>query len=575
MLKFWQENKVFEKSLEARKDAPTFVFYDGPPFATGLPHYGHLLQSYVKDTIPRYQTMRGKLVERRWGWDCHGLPIENLVEQELKLEHKKDIEAFGIDKFNKEAEKSVLRYVKEWREVIERIGRWVDMEHDYKTMDWSYTESVWWIFKTLHEKKLISEGYKAMHLCPRCETTLANFEVGLGYKDITDISVTVKFELVDEAEGGPSFATATEGKPRTYVLAWTTTPWTLPGNVALAINPKLTYVKITHKKADARDLEYFVLAKDRLVNIEGEYEIVEEVSGEKLAGKPYKPLFDYYSSDDSLKNRENGWKIYAADFVTTEDGTGVVHIAPAFGEDDMNLGKKENFPFIQHVSVDGKFKPEVADFVGADVKPKGDHQATDIEIIKFLAKRDLIFSKKKIIHSYPHCWRCETPLLNYAATSWFVNVTKIKQDLLRTNQEISWVPEHIKEGRFGKGLETAPDWAISRTRFWGAPLPVWRCPDCKEIVSAGKLEDLEARRVRKPNEYYIVRHGERGDLPVGGHPASPGESILNGEVNAPIHVTERGKEDIARVASELSKIGKFDFILPNCWLSLWDIIDWI
>ena len=549
ILKFWQENVIFEKSLELRRGGELFTFYDGPPFATGKPHYGHMPSSLLKDVIPRYQTMRGKYVPRRWGWDCHGLPLENIIEQELGLAHKKDIEQYGIAKFNAEAERAVLRFADAWKQFIPRIGRWVDMENDYRTMDPMYTESVWWVFKTLYEKGLIYEGYKSMHICPRCETTLANFEVSQGYKDITDISVTVKFELMDE--------------PDTYVLAWTTTPWTLPGNVALAVNPKIVYAKfqIPNSKFNG----FYIAAKDRIKEILEELvEISEEFQGSELIGKKYKPLFDYYAKNEQLENRENGWKIYAGDFVTTNEGTGIVHIAPAFGEDDMRLGKEHNLPFIQHDSMDGTFKPEVTDFAGLFVKPKEDHQKTDVEILKLLAVRGALFSKKKITHSYPFCWRCDTPLLNYAATSWFVNVSKARGELQKTNQQISWIPAHLKDGRFGKGLETAPDWAISRTRFWGAPLPVWKCGACDKVFVAKSLEDLEARRTKKSNTFILMRHGEREDIAPGkDNPKEFGSLVISSKPDADVHVSEQGKERVRAVAEKLKQEGGVDLIYSS------------
>ena len=400
-LKFWSENGIFEKTLKKTKGEKTFVFYDGPPFATGAPHYGHLLTSFMKDVIPRYRTMKGNFVRRVWGWDCHGLPLENVVEKELGLEHKKDIERFGIEKFNETAKVSVLRYDADWKKMIPRIGRWVDMEHSYKTMDASYSESIWWAFKTLYDKKLIYKGFKSMHMCPRCETTLSNNEVADGYKDITDISITVKFELADPIRTDGSKEPTSNGasEPKTYILAWTTTPWTLPGNVALAINEDIVYVKIQKSKfknqndsLKLKDNEYYILAKDCLSEVLNgeEYEIIGEFKGKDLVGKSYKPLFDYYSTrtiadqtrtNAELRRRsassqresaswENGWKIYPASFVTTESGTGVVHIAPAFGEDDLKLGEKYDLPFVQHVRMDGTFTGEVKDFVGMSVKPK-------------------------------------------------------------------------------------------------------------------------------------------------------------------------------------------------------------
>lgn len=531
ILKFWQEDKTFEKSLAKDSPAGEFVFYDGPPFATGLPHYGHLLPTTIKDVIPRYKTMKGYHVGRIWGWDCHGLPIENLVEGELGLKTKKDIEVFGIDKFNESARSSVLRYEKDWKRIIPRVGRWVDMENDYKTMDWKYTESIWWIFKTLFNKNLIYEGYKSMHLCPRCETTLANFEVNQGYKDITDLSLIAKFELIDE--------------PGTFVLAWTTTPWTLPGNVALAINPEIVYCKVSIQGGSVSSGKitdnYFILAKERLSVIKDAYEIVEEFGGDKLIGKKYKPLYDYYAKDETLKNKENGWKIYGADFVTTTDGTGVVHIAPAFGEDDMNLGNKEHLPFIQHVGTDGRMKPEVTDFVGLQVKPKENNQATDVEVIKNLAHRGLLFAKEKIVHSYPHCWRCDTPLLNYASSSWFVKVTEFKSRLIANNQKTNWVPDNLRDGRFGNWLEGARDWAISRARYWGAPLPVWRCGDCKEIEVIGSTEELR-KKTDRGNKFFIMRHGESQSV-VGGYiDCSPDSNVT---------LTDKGRSDVIKTAEGL------------------------
>lgn len=489
-LAFWRDNEIFEKSLSKNVDKEDFVFYDGPPFATGLPHYGHILASVIKDIIPRYQTMRGRYVRRVWGWDCHGLPVENLIELELGLKHKKDIEEYGIEKFNDAARASVLRYDTEWKKIIPRLGRWIDMDHSYKTMDSTYTESIWWAFETLYKKGLVYQGFKSMHICPRCETTLSSNEIALGYKDITDISVTVKFALKDETE--------------TFILAWTTTPWTLPGNVALAVNPNEDYVKVSAKN------EYYIIAAARveIVFAGVEYSILETIKGSALVGRSYKPIFDYYASLGDLDNLENGWKIYDADFVTMESGTGVVHIAPAFGEDDMALGKSKNLPFIQHVGMDGKMKPEVRDFAGVEVKPKGDHQATDILIIKYLAGAGALFSKEKLIHAYPHCWRCDTPLLNYAAESWFVKSPALKDELIAENTKTSWVPENMRDGRFGKWLENTRDWAISRARYWGAPIPVWTCSTCGNREVLGSHEALASKTKKSGNRYFVMRHGE-------------------------------------------------------------------
>lgn len=475
---FWQSAKIFEQSVAKEAPRGRFVFYDGPPFATGLPHYGHLVGSIIKDVIPRYQTMRGYSVERRWGWDCHGLPIENIVEKELGVKSKKEIIALGVEKFNNLCRERVSTYANEWRTTIYRLGRWVDMDNPYRTMDLDYMESVWWLMKQLWDKDLIYQDHRSMHICPHCETTVSQSEVAEGYQMIKDLSATVKFELVSE--------------PGTFVLAWTTTPWTLIGNVALAVNKDIDYLKV--KIAE----DFYILAKERAaeVLIGKEYEVVATFKGADLIGQAYQPLFSDYASDQGLANREKGWQIYGADFVNTEEGTGIVHIAPAFGEDDLVLGQKENLPFVQHVNFDGTIKAEVADFAGLNVKPAGDHQATDIEIIKNLAHRNLLFSKAKYEHSYPHCWRCDTPLLNYATSSWFVNITKIKPQLLAEAKKINWSPAHIKEGRFGNWLEGARDWSISRQRFWASAIPIWQCPNGHRhlVGSVAELEELTGIR---------------------------------------------------------------------------------
>ncbi|MEI7498394.1 MAG: isoleucine--tRNA ligase [Candidatus Falkowbacteria bacterium] len=472
VLAFWDKAKVFEQSVEREAPKGDYVFYDGPPFATGTPHYGHIVGSLMKDVVPRYWTMQGYRVERKWGWDCHGLPIENIAEKELGFKQKKDILEYGVDKFNELCRSKVLGYVEEWEKVIHRFGRWADMKNSYRTMDLDYMESIWWVFKQLWDKDLIYEGYRSILVCPRCETTLSQMEVSEGYKDIKDLSAIAKFELLDE--------------PGTFVLAWTTTPWTLIGNVALAVGVDIDYVKI-----EVENIKY-ILAKARVQDVlkEKEYKIIAEFKGKELVGKKYQPLFDYYAKQDNLEKKENGWQIYAGDFVTTEDGVGVVHIAPAFGEDDLNLGKEYNLPFVQHVGMDGVIKSEAGEFAGMQVKAIDDHTKTDIEIIKYLAHNGLLFHKEKYEHSYPHCWRCETPLINYVTTSWFVNVTKVKDVALENAKEINWSPAHIKEGRFGNWLAGARDWSISRQRFWASVMPIWQC-ECGERQVFGSVQELK------------------------------------------------------------------------------------
>jgi len=494
ILAFWERERIFEKSLAKKSPKGEYVFYDGPPFATGLPHYGHIVASVIKDAVPRYFTMRGYHVPRVWGWDCHGLPIENIVEKELGFKHKKDIKEYGVAKFNERCRERVLTYVHEWKKIIPRIGRWADMEHAYLTMDKPFMESVWWVFKEIYDKGFVYEDYRSMHICPRCETTLSQQEVAEGYKDVKDIAVTVEFKLVDD--------------PDTSFLAWTTTPWTLPGNVALAVGPEMDYVTIEKKDEGVGKVVRFIFSKSRLDALFGdqEYRVVREQKGKELVGTRYTPLFDYYASDATLKNRENGWKVYAADFITAEEGTGIAHEAPAFGADDWELLKKVNLPFVQHVNMDGTMKPEVTDFAGMEVKPRSDNDSvrlsTDIAVLKYLQEHGKLFSKENVTHAYPHCWRCETPLLNYATSSWFVSVTKLKKNLLKNAEYISWSPMHIKEGRFGKWLEGARDWSISRQRFWASVIPLWRCEKCKKIKVFGSIAELETASGKKVNDLH-------------------------------------------------------------------------
>ncbi|MDB5244645.1 MAG: Isoleucyl-tRNA synthetase, isoleucyl-tRNA synthetase [Parcubacteria group bacterium] len=548
ILAFWEREQIFQKSLEKESPKGEFTFYDGPPFATGTPHYGHIVASLIKDVIPRYKTMRGYHVPRVWGWDCHGLPIENIVEKELGFKHKKDIKKYGIAKFNERCREQVLTYVDYWQKFIPRMGRWVDMDHAYLTMNTTFTESVWWVFKQIYDKGLVYEDYRSMHICPRCETTLSQQEVAEGYKDVKDIAVTVKFKLKD----GQSVGT-TRVPENTYILAWTTTPWTLPGNVALAIEKDAMYVLIQQGN------ENFILgekvAKEKYFS-DFNFATAQTIPSGLLVGLEYEPPFNYYVNDPTLKNRENGWKVYVADFVTAESGTGIAHEAPAFGAEDWELLKQVNLPFVQHVNYDGTMKSEVRDFAGMEVKPKSDDDSvrlgTDISVLKYLQDHGAFFSKENITHAYPHCWRCDTPLLNYATSSWFVSVTKIKADLLKNAKEISWSPAHIKEGRFGKWLEGARDWSISRQRFWASPLPIWK-DEKGNITVIGSLEELKAHTKKSGNTYFAMRHGEARNnaLNIPDHTGDPEN-----------HLTEKGKGEVRAAAKKLHG-EKIDMIIAS------------
>ncbi len=541
ILEFWSENRVFEKTLKKESPKGEFIFYDGPPFATGLPHFGTLLAGTIKDAIPRFKTMQGYYVPRKWGWDCHGLPLENLIEDELGLKTKKDIEEYGVEKFNNAAFNAVLRYANEWKKVVPRVGRWVDMENDYRTMDTNYMESVWWVFKQLFDKGLVYNGFKSMHICPRCGTVLSNFEVNDGFKDIKDKSAYVKFKLKNE--------------PKTFLLAWTTTPWTLAGNVALAMNRDIKYVKVSFKREEVE--EKVILAKERLEDVfeEKEYEIIEELDVNDFIGLIYEPIFDYYKDFDFVKENK-AWKIYEANFVEEKEGTGIVHIAPAFGEEDLELAKQEKLPLIHHVDEEGRFKSVVKDFAGMLVKPKDNPAETDEKILEFLTKKGSVFKTENVEHSYPHCWRCDTPLLNYATTSWFVEVSSFKEKLVSKNKNIKWVPEKVGSARFGNWLEGAKDWAISRSRYWGAPLPVWQSRDEKEIFVAGSVKELKERISPSDNKFFVMRHGEA---------ESNVEGIVSSVPSNKHHLTEKGEEQVKEATETIKKkeSGEIDMIIHS------------
>ncbi len=469
ILNFWKKDKTFEKSLKKTEKQKPYIFYDGPPFATGLPHYGHILGSVTKDVFGRFWTMKGKYVRRVWGWDCHGLPIENIAEKGLGINSKDEIEKMGVKKFNDYCRSKVLEYAGAWEKVIERIGRWADMKNSYKTMDNEYIESVWWAFKKLWEKEYIYEGEKILMYCPRCMTPLAKAEIAMdnSYKNIKEDSVVIKFKLKNEKIK----------EDKIYALAWTTTPWTLPSNLALTVNPKLTYLYIK----DNSDKNVYLLAKEVVKNFykdKREYEIIKEVKGKELEGKEYEPLFDYF------KDTKNAFKIILGDFVTAEDGTGIVHTAPAFGEEDYEVCKKYNIPIVQPVDEKGKFTKEVKDFAGKFV------HSTNKEIIEFLKEKKKIVLVKNIEHEYPFCYRCDTKLIYRAIPAWFVNIQKIKPRVLELSKKINWYPKFLKEGRVKYTIETAPDWNISRNRYWATAMPIWVSKDGEKLV-IGSIEELK------------------------------------------------------------------------------------
>lgn len=467
ILSFWQKENVFERSVNERPAEKPFVFYDGPPYATGKPHVGTLLASAIKDVVPRYKTMKGHRVERRFGWDCHGLPIEVMVEKELGLNSRKEIEELGIEKFNQACRDTVMRYVDIWREVVERTGRWVNFENDYKTMDLSFMESAIWVFKQLYDNGLVYEDYRSSLYCTRCETPLSKMETGNdSYKDIEDPSVYVGFKI--------------KGEGNTYFLAWTTTPWTLSANVALAVGEDIEYVKVEITKGSWKD-RLVIVAKDRLAEAlkESEYKELEKFKSADLVGKTYEPIHEF------IKPEGEAYKVVTGDFVSTEDGTGIVHIAPAFGEDDFELGKKEELPVLLTIDDSGRYLPEVKPYSGQHVKE------ADEQIIKDLEANGSLLRAEKYTHSYPFCWRCKNPLIYKVQQSIFIRVSAVKDKMIETNKKISWVPEYLKEGRFGKGIESAPDWNVSRKRYWGIPVPLWKCDRCDRSKVVGSLDELE------------------------------------------------------------------------------------
>ncbi|DAC72278.1 MAG TPA: isoleucine--tRNA ligase [Thermoplasmata archaeon] len=470
--KFWKENNIFKKSIEQRKGCPPYVFLEGPPTANGLPHPGHVLTRVMKDLILRYETMNGHYILRKAGWDTHGLPVEIEVEKKLGLEDKQAIETYGVKKFNEECKKSVFRYEHAWVEMTHRIAFWLDMDNPYITLKNEYIESVWWSLQQAWNKKLLYRGHKVVPYCPRCGTALSSHEISQGYKVVEDPSIFVKFKIKND-----------EG----YFLAWTTTPWTLISNVALAVHPKEPYIKIRTNG------EILILAEQRAaILLKGqEYEILDRFTGKELEHKEYEPLFSYAVPD------KKAWYVVIADFVTMEDGTGIVHIAPAFGEDDYNIGRTYDLPVVQLVKLDGTFPEEVTLWHGQFVKD------ADPSIIQYLDERGILAGTKKHTHEYPFCWRCDSPLLYYAMESWFIAMSKVQESLVKNNNQIAWFPPHLQQGRFGDFIREVKDWALSRDRYWGTPLPIWTCTNkkCQHVLCVGSVKELRDLSDSFPDNY--------------------------------------------------------------------------
>ncbi|UTH76447.1 isoleucine--tRNA ligase [Chromobacterium sp. IIBBL 290-4] len=469
----WEREKTFERSISQREGKPVYVFYDGPPFATGLPHYGHILTSYIKDVIPRYRTMRGHQVPRRWGWDCHGLPVEFEVEKALGFKSKREILDYGVGNFNQACQNLVLKYADEWRAFVNRMGRWVDFDGAYKTMDNDYMESVLWGFKTLHDRGHVYEGSKIVPYCARCQTVLSNFEARLddAFRPKRDMSAYVKFPVI--------------GADKTYFVAWTTTPWTLPSNVALAVSAEMTYVCVEHGG------ERLWMSEESIPRVlDDDFGIIERCSGMELSGRRFLPVIGHAYDPE-------GHPVLTAGFVVPGDGSGIVHIAPAYGEEDASLAAKHGLAAPNPVRDDGTFSEAVAAYAGQNIFDASPRILSDLEQAGTLLKQTLIE------HNYPHCWRCDNPLIYRAVESWFVRVSAFRDQLVENNAQINWIPEHVKEGRFGDWLRNARDWAVSRNRFWGAPIPVWRCDCCNSVEVLGSIAEIEARSGRKVHDLHV------------------------------------------------------------------------
>ena len=493
ILQLWKRKNTFQESIDQRSTDKSYIFYDGPPFATGLPHYGHLVASTLKDIVPRYWTMKGYRVERRFGWDTHGLPIEMLMEKKLGLSGPTSIKEYGVAQFNEACRANVLTFTKEWEQVVTRLGRWVDFRNDYKTMDVSFMESIWWVFQQLWERDLVYQDFRVMPFSWRLSTSLSNFEANLDYRDVQDPAVTIKMPLsVESNENHPLMRLAQQG---TSLLIWTTTPWTLPSNLAVAVGEDICYV--VAKKAPPKpkkdqdaaalppaDPSFYIVAKDLAAKVLGkDCEIVEEILGRDLVGLAYEPLFDYFA--DRVSN--NSYHVISSSHVTTGDGTGLVHMAPDFGEDDFLACKEQGIGVLQSVDDEGNFVSAVRDFAGQNIKE------ADAGILRNIKERGRLFKQSTIQHAYPYCWRSGTPLIYKAVPAWFVRVEKIREKMVENNKQIHWVPEAVGQKRFGNWLSDARDWNISRNRFWGTPIPIWKCSGCEQFTCIGSIADLEKR----------------------------------------------------------------------------------
>jgi isoleucyl-tRNA synthetase len=470
ILAFWKAHDIFKKSLKQYENAPEFVFYEGPPTANGKPGIHHVISSTVKDIICRYKTMKGYLVRRKAGWDTHGLPVEIEIEKQLGISGKEQIEAYGIAKFNQKCKESVFRYKQEWDALTERIGYWLDLDHPYITFTNEYIESVWWILKQLWQKDLLYQGFKILPYCPRCETPLSSHEVSQGYKEVKDPSIYVRFKL--------------SGSENRYFLVWTTTPWTLISNVALAVHPDITYVELSHENA------HYIMAQERVTDLfqADTYQMVQTYKGKQLEGIDYERLFDFIAVD------KKAFYVVSGDFVTTEDGTGIVHMAPAFGEDDYQAGIKYDLPLIRPVDAGGRFEEDVTAYKNQPVKQ------ADAQIIADLKQQGKLVKKQMIEHSYPHCWRCDSALLYYARECWYIRTSKFKENLLKNNDQINWYPPEVGKGRFGEWLKNNIDWSLSRDRYWGTPLNIWLCDGCQAGIAIGSIDELREKGNNVPQE---------------------------------------------------------------------------